>query len=169
MQLMQNIRTNLFITTFVQDPMTLAPKYFLLALAVIGITACSKKNDTKPSSAIVGKWHLVADTTKNYTNGSLTETDVEPITDADYAQFNTDGSGVTANSSSITNFTYTISGNTLIIKTAAQNQNGVHIDALTENYAIKKLSSSQLFLFSDDTENDSGTTYRMTEASYFTK
>ncbi len=144
------------------------PKFLLLAVAVIGITACSKKNDAKPSSNIVGKWNEISDTTKNYTNGTLTETDAEPVT-GDYAQFNSDGSGTTSAGGSITKFNYTISGSTLTIKVPTQIIDGMTVDATTENYAIKTLTSSQMYLFSDDSETDAGIVYRMTEATHFTK
>jgi len=145
------------------------PKLLVLAIAVTAITACSKKNDSKPSSAIVGKWTVISDTTKNYTNGTLTETDVEPESNNNFAQFNADGSGTISDSGSVTKFNYTISGSTLTIKVPAQTIDGVTVEATSENYAIKTLTSSQLYLFSDDSETDAGVVYRMTEATHFTK
>lgn len=146
-------------------------KLLLVIAGVTAITACSKKNNSSPtSSAIVGKWAIVSDTIRTYKATTLVETDVnDELTAADFAQFNSNGSGSTTESGISTNFTYTVSGSILTLNTPAQTIDGVSIPKSSEQATIKTLTSSVLHLYETNSYIISDTTYTQKEDVHFTK
>ena len=134
------------------------------------ITACSKKNDSSPSSAIVGKWTIVSDTVRTYQSGTLLETDANTdLASTDFAQFNSNGTGSSTESGSSSTFTYKLSGNTLTLYTPAQTVDGTAIPASSEIATVKTITSSVLYLQENNSYSSGGTTYTTIEDIHFTK
>jgi hypothetical protein len=149
---------------------TLKPLLFLLPVAAM--IGCSKSNNSSPSSAtsIVGKWSYSADTVKFYNNGTLDQTDTNGgVTSSDYFQFNANGTGEQVTSGGTTTFTYTASNGKLTLNAPAQTIGGQPEPASTEVATIKTLTSTDLFLYFDDTELNGGVTSETIESAHFKK
>ena len=145
-------------------------KLLVVVVAAMVITACSKKNDSSPTSEIVGKWTIVSDTVRTYQSGTLIETDANTaLAPTDFAQFNSNGTGSTTESGSSNTFTYSLSGNTLTLKTPAQTVDGTAIPASTETATVKTLTSSVMHLYETNSYSISGTSYTANEDIHFTK
>jgi len=149
---------------------TLKPLLFLLPVAAM--IGCSKSNNSNPSktSSIVGKWNYSSDTVKFYNNGTLDQTLAnQGLNTGDYIQFNADGSGLDVQSGGTTTFTYTNSNGKLTMNAPAQTIGGQPEPASTEVATIKTLTSTDLFLYFDDTEVNSGVTSETVESTHFKK
>jgi len=145
-------------------------KLLLVMAVAMSITACSKKNDSSPTSEIVGKWTIVSDTVRTYQSGTLIETDANTaLAPTDFAQFNSNGTGSTTESGASSTFTYSLSGNTLTLKTPAQTVDGMPIAASTETATVKTLTSSVMHLYETNSYSVGGTSYTANEDIHFTK
>lgn len=143
----------------------------ILLVALVAVTlfmGCSKKNDSNPASAsVVGKWYITTDSTKTYTNGTLTDHDYESGNHTDYVQFNSNLSGTQLSEGTLVNFTYVIKGNVLTLTYPKQVVDGFTSDAFSESGTYKATSSSLYVLF-DDSETDGNVVTRTVETTYFT-
>lgn len=147
------------------------PKLLLLSGLAIVIASCSKKDSSKPSSEIVGKWSIVSDTVRLYdSNNKLVATEAnDQLLPTDYLQFNQDGSGATVEFGDKTDFTYTVNGATLTVVTKSAVVDGIHIDGETEDITIKHLDSHTLYTYEEGTESVNTTVYKSKESIHFTK
>ncbi|SDS30828.1 hypothetical protein SAMN05216490_0920 [Mucilaginibacter mallensis] len=143
-------------------------KILLVALAAIALfMGCSKKNNPSPSASLEGKWYITTDTAKVYTNNVLTQQDPESFDHSDYVQFNSNGTGIQLSGDASSNFTYSVKGNSVTLNYPKQTIDNTTIDAFSKT-ATFKATSSALYIYIEDTETDGSTTYRYTEATYFT-
>ena len=144
-------------------------RILLVALAAVALfMGCSKKNNPSPSASIVGKWYITTDTTKQYTNNVLTVQDPESFDHTDYVQFNSNGTGVQLSGGVSSSFTYSVkNSNSVTLNYPKQTVDNVTIYAFSKDVTFKATSST-LYIFLEDTETDGSTTYRLTEATYFT-
>jgi hypothetical protein len=148
------------------------PKALLLILAVMVITACSKKNNTPTPSAggLAGKWRIVADTTNFYDNSSFDLQVVNgDLTAADYSQFNADGTGTLSEYGQQVKFTYKVADKAITITVPTQTSGGGTVDGYVQNGTIKKLTDNELYLFMEQVEISAGDTSRDTEAIHYTR
>ena len=144
--------------------------FIAIIAAVVLFAGCSKKNNSNPSSLIVGKWHFLSDTTNVYDNGTLSSSTPGVFKSTGYAQFNSDGTGSESPVSDTVKFNYTIADSKLLtLNYPTQRVDGILIDAETDQFTIKVLDSHNLYLFSDATVLDGGNSERTTEASHLTR
>ena len=129
---------------------------FLLIISSTIIVSCSKKSDppTQTVSPINGKWHYLADTTAEYSNGTLIcNCNTDPGSFA-FIQFNNDFTGtsqLTEGSAGDTNsyvgkFTYKLSGNTLIVTYPSQKIGGELFATTIDTGVIKSNTGNKLFI-----------------------
>src|SRR5437879_12533933 len=96
-------------------------KLLLLTVATSLLLGCSKKDNpnAQQTFSIIGKWSIVADTSRQYVSGVLNSTYIVVGINAPYYLFNADGSGTLKQNTSppdqIKNFTYTVSKDTLTV------------------------------------------------------
>ena len=147
--------------------------YVLMALALI--TACSKKETAAPPAAatIIGKWTLVGDTTKLYTDGILAITSATADNGA-YVQFNSNFTGVEylpgGPNKYSDKFKYQINGGNTIVEYRVADtiqQEPFPADTLVQVIKSNTLSKLQLALTSVSLAN--GVTDSVVETSYYTK
>lgn len=147
------------------------PKLLLLSGVAIAIASCSKKDSSKPSSEIVGKWKIASDTVRLYDdNNKLVSTEVnDQLLPTDYVQFNQDGTGSNVEFGDKTDFTYSVNGTTLNIVTKSAVVNGVQVDGESEDLTIRHLDSHTLYTYEEGEETLNTTTLKSKESIHFTK
>jgi len=142
----------------------------LVAIAAVLFVACSKKNNPAPSSALTGKWYVITDTIKEYQDNALTEVDTVKSNRTDYVQFNADKTGTVLNNGVLSNFTYTYSGNTIIISIPQTASNGTAKAPLIQTVTINTLTPSNLAVASVVTiDFGTGIIFKETENESFEK
>jgi hypothetical protein len=142
----------------------------LVAIAAVLFVACSKKNNPAPSSALTGKWYVITDTIREYQDNALTEVDTVKSNRTDYVQFNADKTGTVLNNGVLSNFTYTYSGNTIIISIPQTASNGTAKAPLIQTVTINTLTPSNLAVASVVTiDFGTGIIFKETENESFEK
>lgn len=148
-------------------------KILLISFAAMLWFSCSKKNGSSPTSAIVGKWYLSADSTAEYSNATLLDHETLTFNHTDYSLFNANGSGssVSINGNTVTtvNFTYKVSGTALTLNYPQQIIEGDTLYAHTSAATITVLNSSKLETQATVTEVQGGVTYTSFEQDDFGK
>jgi len=159
-------------------------KYLLIFMSAIAfLYSCKKDNpsnskNTNQQLKISGKWYYMQDTILEYKNGTLTHvvnqlsnTMIDPNY---YIQFNDDGTAVASYDDGISNITYTLSGNKIVLNFPAYTENSpggpITVPASSNQATVKILADGRLELFYDDSMTDSsGNIIRDTEAAYYIK
>jgi hypothetical protein len=138
--------------------------YILLITIAVALVGCSKQQDNNgpqsesTSQLIVGKWFYEADTVTNYTNGVVTSQNNSASQPTDYQQYSTNGICIINHNGKITNYAYTILGNTLTLRIPQQTEQTV---------TIRYISTTGLYLYSETADTDKmGNIYKTTEAAY---
>lgn len=108
---------------------------FVAILPAIAFTSCSDDDDNLPltEANLVGSWKSVRIVGWEKEDGKIVDRWDEAFTDEVYT-FNADGTGVYNDSGYTSSFHWCIDGNTL------------YIDAWSEDYTIKQLTSNTLVL-----------------------
>jgi hypothetical protein len=144
-------------------------KFLLLIIAVAIFVGCSKKNNS-PSTSIVGKWNITADTDRVYDNGTLDETSILNESISPYVQFNADGSGVLMNDitggGATIKFTYSVSGNVIKFHYPAQIINGIEVAAFERDGTFKRTGTNDMEIIFDSTVLQGGDSERDYEVVY---
>ena len=149
-------------------------KIILLVAVVAALMGCSKgtyKPVATTASLITGQWYYTLDSTQTYTNSTPQELSVKQYAHTDYVTFNSDNTGIAyiSLSGSKVSFTYTLSGNNIILNYPSQTVLGTTTPAYSQGAVIRKLNANTLELYFDNSTVNSGITIRVTEASYFAK
>lgn len=126
----------------------------IVAFMLITLIGC-KKDNTKPDSAIIGRWQIVkSDFKHNYEGEMQTETEMAPS--GSYIEFKKDGS-YSGKSEGNMSGTWVIDNNRLKLKDSKENE--------SSSFEIKKLTKAELVLFSKDVDGG----YISEEAIYLKK
>jgi hypothetical protein len=160
-------------------------KLLLIAAAAILFASCHKSADnvvttTPVTYSILGTWYYTTDTLRVYTNGVLQSTTPYSYNRTNYLQFNSDLTGAKLADTTLTAFTYSASGQEIIMKfpvTVAQStiarlqsvsikSSPSYIDYTAELTAINSTTLS-LFYPRENLSAD-GTTYT-TESAHLSK
>lgn len=149
-------------------------KALLVLFAAVLFAGCGKSNVKRVSSnLLVGRWYAVKDTTTSFVNNIETsQATFSYHTDANFAQFNSDGSGIIYISESSPayseNFTYTQgSNNQLTFNYPAQVVNGAQQAATAKTGTIKTLTESSLVITFSLSRTVNGNTQTVNEIQYF--
>jgi len=145
-------------------------KFLLLIIVAAIFVSCSKKNGNSPSTSIVGKWNITADTDRVYDNGTLNQTSILSESISPYVQFNADGSGVlmddiTGGGATI-KFTYSVSGNVIKFHYPAQTINGIAVAAFERDGTYKRTGTNDMEIIFDSTALQGGDSERDLEVVY---
>ena len=137
----------------------------------MAIASCSKKDSNSPSSNIVGKWSIAADTMRTYdTKGTLLETDVNTdIQPTDYLQFNTNGTGGEEEYGFNVTFTYTATATNLHLVYKSSDVQGGVITNPIQDVTIKHLDAHSLYTIETESDTENNVTYVTKESTHFTK
>lgn len=150
-------------------------KKTLLTLLVAALLAGCSKNRVKPGNAdlLVGRWFAVKDTINTFVdNAPSGQTTASYHTDANFVQFNTDGSGTIYISETLPAyseaFTYLHgSNNQLTLNYPTQMVNGVQQQASTRTGKIKTLTETNLVIAFNTSQVINGKTDSTAEVQYF--
>jgi len=119
-----------------------------LLVAFVAITGCKKEKVSEKN--IVGKWTVTAVEEISYLNGK--EVSRSNDLDGEFVfEFRSDGSGQDNTEGDINQFTYITTSETLSIKYPGEDP---------EVFNIRKLTSSELQINLEDTEEFNGQTYK---------
>jgi hypothetical protein len=126
---------------------------FALLLAVVTITGCKKDPDEKAADNILGKWYPVSSINTDYLNGKVTNretsTDYSPN---EYTEFKSNGTAFDYDGDE---YTYKISGSTLTMREKGDDDDEV--------FEIKKITSSELVIYSESTDEQGTDKYKYTQ------
>ena len=99
---------------------------------------------------LAGKWNYKSSEAAFYFNGMLTAPDLYSYSNAEFIQFNNDGTGEDYN----TSFTYTLKNDQLIITYNEYDSVGLPIDPVIQVCTIKELSEGALALYYNNSYQD---------------
>lgn len=146
---------------------------FILLTGALFIGCAKSRTSAGNTNLLYGRWYAVKDTINTFVNGVQTgQTPASYHADANYVQFNTDGSGMiyvseVAPAYSET-FTYTQgSDNRINFNYPAQVVNGAQQQAYSRAGRIKILTESSLVLTFNTSQTVSGKTDSTAEVQYF--
>jgi hypothetical protein len=149
-------------------------RLLLILIAGVLFFGCSKDNKTSGNTnLLIGRWYAVKDTVNTYVNNTLaSQTTFSYHTDANYVQFNADGSGsqyISEVSPAYSEtFTYTQGANNQItLNYPAQIVNGQQQPATSRTGTIKTLTESSLVVTFNTTQTINGSTQNSIEVQYF--
>lgn len=126
----------------------------LLLIAASTFTGCKKDADEKAAENIIGKWQKVSTASKTYLNGGLTDQNTDTDYDAtDIIEFRSNGTAVDDNGKD--EYTYTVTGSKLTMKEVGHDDEELV-------YEIKKINSSDLVIYGEETYLDGTNNYKYT-------
>lgn len=149
-------------------------KALLILFAAALFAGCGKGN-VKPATTnlLLGRWYAVSDTTTSFVNNvEASQATFSYHTDANFAQFNSDGTGIIYVSETSPayseNFTYKQgSNNQITFNYPAQVVNGAQQAASTKTGTIKTLTESNLVITYTSSQTINGNTQTINEIQYF--
>ena len=124
---------------------------FILIIAVF-VYSCKKSDITThsidPAGNITGTWYIISDTTKDYTNGTLSSTTGTSVNRVSSFKFNADNTGEFSTDTipGSANFTYTIANNKVAFNYPDQVYNNINTGATTDTARIALITTNNLEL-----------------------
>lgn len=147
-------------------------KILLIAVTLLIIISCSKKNTPTPAVAlkvaIVGTWTAKADTEVITKDGVYWRT--YPITGYISLTFKSDGTGTKVWDDGPRDFTYTISNNTITFNFARIDYSDTsYAPAYSEQLDVKTITGNSLVMIYQDDVTQGGSLYHTIETQRFSK
>ena len=141
--------------------------FLLLLSATLFFNSCKKESPVRTDSLVVknplvNKWYLQSGTSQNFNALMTTVPPVVSSTNKDtsiYIQFNADGTGA-ENISPLTNFTYSLSGETLSVNSTNTTVDCAYCLTLPSVDTVSTLTSNSLVIHSSFLFTSSGVRYK---------